>query len=110
MLQFKAIDSDGNKLIDKKEAKDHLESISYFGPKSRERQNDLKFEQGWNKMDVNRDGKISPKEFDSSLGDSVEDTKINNRNGKISPKEFDSSLKESVEDPNIIKFNADIDI
>ena len=104
MLQFKAIDSDGNMLIDKKEAKDHL-----IGTKSRARQNDL-FEQGWNKMDVNRDGKISPKEFDSSLEDSVEDTKINNRNGKISPKEFESSLKESVEDPNIIKFNADIDI
>ena len=44
MLQFKAIDSDGNKLIDKKEAKDHLDSISYFGTKSRARQNDLKFE------------------------------------------------------------------
>ena len=104
MLQFKAIDSDGNKLIDKKEAKDHL-----IGTKSRARENDL-FEQGWNKMDVNKDGKISPKEFDSSLGDSVEDAKIKNRNGKIYPKEFDSSLKESVEDPNIIKFNAEIDI
>ena len=105
MLQFKAIDSDGNMLIDKKEAKDHFK----IGTKSRARQNDL-FEQGWNKTDVNRDGKISPKEFDSSLGDSVEDAKIKNRNGKISPKEFESSLKESVEDPNIIKFNADIDM
>ena len=61
-------------------------------------------------MDVNRDGKISSEEFDSSLKDSVEDTKINNRNGKFSPKELDSSLKESVEDTNIIKVNVDIDI
>ena len=64
----------------------------------------------WNNLDVNRDGKISSEEFDSSLKDSVEDTKINNRNGKFSPKELDSSLKESVEDTNIIKVNADIDI
>ena len=70
MLQFKAIDSDGNKLIDKKEAKDHL-----IGTKSRARENDL-FEQGWNKMDVNRDGKNSLNKFDDSLKDSFPDTKM----------------------------------
>ena len=72
MLEFEAIDSDGNKLIDEKEAQNHLEARSYFNTT---RKNHTKFSrQEWNQMDVNRDGKISPKEFDNSLKDS--DTKI----------------------------------
>ena len=76
MLKFEAIDSDGNKLIDEKEAKKHLRSISYTHTTATIRQNHIKFKQEWNQMDVNRDGKISPKEFDNCLKNSVPDTKM----------------------------------
>ena len=76
MLKFEAIDSDDNKLIDEKEAKKHLRSMSYFHTTATIRQNSIKFREEWNQMDVNRDGKISPKEFDNSLKNSVPDTKM----------------------------------
>ena len=76
MLKFEAIDSDGNKLIDEKEAKKHLRSMSYFHTTTTIRQNSIKFREKWNQMDVNRDGKISPKEFDYSLQSSVPHTKM----------------------------------
>ena len=76
MLKFEAIDSDGNKFIDEKEAKKHLRAMSYFHTTATIRQNSIKFREEWNQMDVNRDGKISPKEFDNSLQSSVPDTKM----------------------------------
>ena len=69
MLKFEAIDSDDNKLIDEKEAKKHLRSISYFHTTASHTtaKNHIKFRQEWNQMDVNKDRKISPEEFDNSL-------------------------------------------
>ena len=69
MLKFESIDSDGNKLIDEDEAKEHFQSISYFNAKASHTiaKNPIKFRKQWNQMDVNRDGKISPEEFDNSL-------------------------------------------
>ena len=69
MLKFEAIDSDGNKLIDEEEAKKHFQSISYFHTTASHTtaKNHIKFRQEWNQMDVNKDRKISPEEFDNSL-------------------------------------------
>ena len=68
---FEAIDVNNDMKIDEKEATDYLQAKSHWNI-SRNNQHNRgysEFRQEWIKMDLDSDGEISPREFDSSLSD-----------------------------------------
>ena len=68
---FEAIDVNGDMKIDKKEAIDYLQAKSHWNISSNKRHSRgySEFRKEWIKMDLDSDGEISPREFDSSLSD-----------------------------------------
>ena len=71
MQNFEAIDLNGDMKIDEKEAIDYLQAKSHWNTSinNRHSRGYSEFRREWMKMDLDTDGHISPREFDSSLSD-----------------------------------------